>query len=209
MANNIRISLETDETRAVLHQMRQVLTSSEMNRAIAASLTRVGAMAKTKASREIRNKYKITKRELDKNFKQDRAAASKLSTTIYTWGRPIGLRDFKPKQMKKGVSVNITGTRKVVPHTFIAETMNGHIGVFGRGRYSEGGFKFRHQRQGKGLLNWGSGRWENDLEIWELKTVSQGVMFANDEVMSATIKTMQDALPGRLSHEMGRILARL
>ena len=95
------------------------LTKGQQRVAIMRALNRAGDGVKTDASREIRQIYRVKKATVDKSFGISRASAERLQVVVNVSGRPLSLAGFDPKQTRKGVSVNVKGQRKLIPHAFI------------------------------------------------------------------------------------------
>lgn len=95
------------------------LTSGKQRVAIMRALNRAGDGVRTDASREIRRVYRVKKSTVDKAFSVGRASAERLQVVVTITGRPLSLAGFDPKQTRKGVTVNIKGQRKLIPHAFI------------------------------------------------------------------------------------------
>ncbi len=97
--------------------------------------------ARTDASKEIRKEVAVKAKNVNKTFKVYKASAKrqKLAAGLESAGRALPLIAYQTRQLKKGVSVNVskdTG-KSVVPHAFIAQMPSGHKGVFQRQVRSE------------------------------------------------------------------------
>jgi hypothetical protein len=88
-------------------------------RAIARALNRAADGVQTDASREIRGIYKLKKATVDKAFSVKRATPDNHVAVVTVRGRPLSLAGFGARQTKKGVTVNVKGTRKLIPGAFI------------------------------------------------------------------------------------------
>lgn len=188
---NQDISIDISQAVKDLGNIKRSLSTSNFNTALARTINRVVMSGRTQASREIRKKYKIKKADLDKKLRTQKASRAKLNGQIITWGTPLPVKNFKPIQRKKGVSINIAGKRKTIDHAFIATMKSGYVGVFMRGKYRAQGFEYIP-----------GGR----LPITQLVTVSQGVMFANPQVMDRTRSQIDSMFGPRLEHEIKAIL---
>jgi hypothetical protein len=122
------------------------LKSSQMNRAVAIALNRTADGVQTEAIRMIRDTHRILRREVARAFTIRRAYAGRLEAMVFASGRPLNVIGFEArpsqpggKRPKLGVSVNIKGTRKVIPGSFVVRIPNnGYLGVFmrkGRSRF--------------------------------------------------------------------------
>ena len=165
------------------------LTDSQFNLGVARAINFVAAKAKTKASRDIREIYKIRAKDISKAITVKKASRQTLTGFIVATGNPLPLIAFGARQTKTGVSVNIMGTRKVVKRAFIATLKSGHRGVFARGQYGDAKFIFGKAR----------------LPITELTTVSVPRSFMTDKVLKAMESQISQDFPDRLLHELTRI----
>jgi hypothetical protein len=95
------------------------LKSREMPRAISMALNRAADGVRVDASREIRTRYKIKVATVNKAFSIQRATPSRLVSMIRVRGRPLSLGGFSARQVRKGVTVNVKGTRKLITHAFV------------------------------------------------------------------------------------------
>lgn len=198
------VYLKVDISKAVndLNALGRRVRPSVFNTAMARAINRATTSGKTHGSRQIRSKYKILKKDLDPKMKRTAANRSRLTSSVITWGTPMSLRNFKPVQRKKGVSVNIAGKRKVLKHAFLAPAYPrsrterfqgpGMLQVFIRGKYGQHGVEYVP-----------GGR----LPIVKVVTVSQGVMFSNPTVIEETRDQIDRVLTNRLPHEINAILS--
>ncbi len=170
------------------------LSGQVFHRAVAVALNRTAAKVKSGASREIRKEYKIRAKDISKDMRLSKAAAQKLKAGVISIGRPIPIMSFGARQTKKGVTANISGTRKRFPGAFIVRMSSGHIGVFARGKYKAGKFHSRHTRVKPWHLN--------DTTITELKTLSVPVAFSQDVIMQHLTQKIDSEFP----IELGRVL---
>ena len=204
MAKNI--SIDISQPLALLKNLGRKVAPSVINLALARAINRVTASGKTAASREIRRKYRIKKRDLDKNMSTPKASRVKPVGSIFTWGKPISLNYFSPKQNKRGVSVNISGQRKTIPHAFLAAMPPRDA----RGRLQGPGRRGVYIRSAKGYsqksIEYTPG---GRLPIVRMVSLSQGTMFANPLVIDKTLQRVGDMFPPRMEHELRFILSGL
>lgn len=205
------ITINSKDTRELIKEMRRRLGERETGKAIASALNRVSAMGKTKASAQIRARYRIKKQDLDKRMGTNKASYKHLRAQIWSHGVPIPVHLFKYKQMKKGVRVTILGRTSVIPHAFVATMRNGHKGVFARGHYGPSGFIHRTSRSTRGRYHRKKGstgrmQLQNDLPITQLTTVSQGPMFSHPTVIEPVMHRVEDMLGVRIAHELDVLL---
>lgn len=189
--------------RRTIRELAMRLGPRQTGKAIASALNRVSAMGKTKASSQIRSRYRIKKGDLDKRMGTTKASWKHQKASIYSHGVPIPVHLFKPRQTKKGVRVTILGKSNTIPHAFMATMRSGHRGVFARGHYTASGFEFRHKRK-RDQMNRTR---KNDLPITQLTTISQGPMFSHPTVIQPVISRVEDMLGIRIEHELNAILA--
>lgn len=100
---------------------------ADMNRAVAMALNRTATGVRVDASREIRARYKVKVATVNKAFSTQRATASSLTAVVRVRGRPLSLANFSARQTKRGVTVNVKGTRKLVAHAFL-RTLRTNLG---------------------------------------------------------------------------------
>lgn len=182
----MRISVNHDIEAAAAHF--EALSQGLKNKATVRALNRVADMAKTAASKEIRQTYRIKARDLSAMLKVRKASvrAIYLEAAVSASGRAsIPIVGFAARQTKKGVTVSVTrgGGRKLLPGAFIATMKNGKVGVW--------------DRQGK-----------KRLPIKELFTIGVPYQFAARKTVEAMARIVRDKFPERLQHELDRELAR-
>lgn len=153
---------------------RRRYSTTIVKRATRSALNKTIRSARTVASTEIRKKYNIKKKDLDKRtMKVIRARSSNLTSKIVVRSRPISLIFYAARQLKKGVKLTIfKGKRILLPHTFLTTVKAGvagaaHTGVF--------------KRRGK-----------ERLPVAEPKSISPSSMFASDNVMPKVRRTIRD-----------------
>lgn len=186
------------------------LTNDEFKLGVARAINHTLAKAKTASSREMRMVYAISAKDVNKAMSIRRANSNQPYGFIITQGRPIPLKNFKPRQTNAGVSVMIKkGMRTTVKGAFMPTMPSGHTGVFARGKYGKSDFQFRHNRVravgGYKLVN---GRWRpvvNDLEINEVSTLTVPKAFSNAVVINNIFKQIETDFPTRMMHELLRI----
>lgn len=95
------------------------LTHGEQRLAMSRALNRAAEGVRTDASSKIRETYKVKKATVDKAFGVSKSSPDRLQAVVSVNGRPLSLAGFGARQTKKGVTVNVKGTRKLIPHAFI------------------------------------------------------------------------------------------
>lgn len=187
------------------------LSKSQVDTVLSRTINRTLNTGRTAGVRDIRKEYPgVTQRDLEgkpkgggKGTKMfvSNATKAKLTGSLNATGTPMSLRAFKPRQVRRGVTVRIKGTRVLFPHSFLIKKFGNT--VFSRGNYrTGGGFDYRNKR-----VNTKKG--SSDLPITTRVTVSQGVMFYNPSVMSKTLKRINEIFPKRFEHEISYILSGL
>jgi hypothetical protein len=187
-----------DAVRGIRSQFAHLKSQSEVNSTIARAINHTAAKAKTAASRQIRDRYKIRAKDLKPAIKVHKANRTNLEAAVMAVGRPLPIYAFGARQTKRGVSVNVMGKRQVIRSAFVATMKSGHTGVFARGGYKGYQFDFRRQRVQ---------RTGPDLSINEITTSSVPKMMANEIVISHLERIMSEQFPARLQHEVSRMLA--
>lgn len=172
------------------------LTGREFRSGVARAINHTAAKARTQASKEIRSEYRIRAKDLRPALTTTKASAQNIEGRLVAKGKNLPLLAFGAKQNKRGVSVNVTGQRKQIRSAFIATMRSGHKGVFARGHYKGGSFRFRDKR----IKTSGP-----DLPITELTTVAVPIAMQNRKVLEATERLIVSNFPQRLRHELLRI----
>ena len=122
-----------------------------------------------------------SQKEVEKELRKIRATPSRLTFIIIGLGRPWSLKRFKPKQRKRGVSAKPWGVSRVFPGTFVPEALHGHV------------FK-----------RVGTAR----LPIKKLWGPSVPKEMMDDAVFQALVAKVDERLPNRLLHHLGRALGK-
>ena len=169
---------------------------SKLNQGIARALNRTIAMAQTQANKSVRSTYKVKAKDIRKTMVISKAKQNNLTSTIKVSARPLPIYAFGARQTKKGVSINITGKRKLIKSAFIATMKSGHTGVYGRGRYVGTEFQYRTKRVNKR---------GPDTPIEEFYTASPFSMVTNAAVSRAVADKINQNFTNRLAHELSRM----
>lgn len=175
------------------------LSADKFAAAIARSLNRTASSAKTLASREIRKTHKIPARELSKTITIRKASGrdDRLQADVQAEGKPLPAMAFGARQTRKGVTIDVKGSRKLLPGMFILTMKSGHKGVFARvqteGTYKDGELLGRRKRVNK------TG---SDLPIGEVKSVGVPRAFSNAAVIKALEAKSHETFPPTLLHEL-------
>ena len=169
-----------------------------LDKAIPRALNRVGAMAITQASRQLRAEgYNFTSSEIKDAFLQRKATAGNYVTTLKVRRKTKSLMEFNPRESKAGVTVRIHGQAKLIKGAFIAQRLNGKSGVFIEDK-SAGKVVLRRQKQYK---RGSRGGW-NSLPARKLYGPSVGGVYGNDRIQQLMNDFIALKFKERLTHEI-------
>jgi hypothetical protein len=174
-----------------------VIRREVVNKATVRALNKTGAIARTAASREIRQAgYNIAARAIKDNVELKRARPGELRVTVRAAGRPVPLIAFGARQTRAGVSVKVKEGRKLIKGAFIATMPTGHKGVFTR-------VGNRHKRVRRdGRASW------SGLPIREMYGPSVPAAFRNQVVQDALRRVARARFPAIFEHELRYLLRR-
>jgi hypothetical protein len=183
---SVSISVKHDIDQALAQF--ETLASNLRGQAVVRALNRVGAMAKTEASRQIRAEYKMKASDVNAAITVRRASvrSTTIEVDVVAKGRhSVPLVNFSATQTKTGVSVTIkrSSGRKKFGGAFIATMKNGHRGVFKR-------------------------RTKSRLPIDEIFTIGVPYQFAARKTVDAMQRIVRDKFPERLLHELEQAMKR-
>lgn len=180
MANNIRIDVRANFRQIAAQfesQTRKVIESAAVS-----ALNRAATTVRAASSREIRAEYNLKSAAVRDQIVIHRARRGQVTASIVVSGQRIPLIDFGARQTRTGVSVSVKrGSRKLIPHAFLATMRSGHHGVFVRAGSTKP-LIFRHGR-GSRIQSHGS-----DLPIVELTSVSLPRAFLKRKIQAALQK---------------------
>lgn len=172
--------------------------SSILEKAIPRALNRVGSMAITTGARELRaDGYNFKISEIKDAFRQSKASAGNLVTTLKVRRRTKSLMEFSPRESKAGVTVQIHGQRKLIKGAFIAQRLNGVSGVFIEDK-TAGKIIVRRQKEYK---RGSRGGWQT-LPAKKLYGPSVGGVYANERIQSTMQRFITEKFEERLRHEI-------
>ena len=120
---------------ADIRQVERMLTRLERTvvpKATVRALNKTGITVRKEGSQAIRKDRKLKARDVKKRLVIFRANRHKMSVIISGSGKAVPLGAYPARQVKRGVRVNVKGTRKLVKGAFIATMRSGHKGVFKR-----------------------------------------------------------------------------
>jgi len=156
-------------------------------KATSRALNRVIQMARTDASKTIRQQYAFKAAEVKATMRIFNASQYKLEATLNSKGKRTPLIKMGARQKAKGVSVKIGKQRKLIKGAFIATMKSGHTGVFIRLEGTVAG------KRGKPILN---------RKIKELYTIGVPEAFGARVVSQSMVALVKDKFPERLQHEI-------
>jgi hypothetical protein len=156
---------------------------------------------KTDASAEIRKELNAKKSGVDKGITLLQATVTKLSASVVVTGQAIPLIDFiGTSQTKTGVSVLVkkTGTRKIIPRTFVATLKSGHKGVFWREWHDKTASPAGKKRN----IPFAKLPKKYRLPMSERYGPGAPDIMSNTPVMTAVLKKADDRLHKNILHEL-------
>lgn len=131
MANNFRIDVRSNLKDIALKF--EAATQKQIDAASVRALNRTATTVRAAASREIRQEYNIKAAGIRHQIAIERARRGHVTASVVVSGRRIPLVDFSARQTRAGVTVQVKrGSRKFIPHAFLATMRSGHHGVFVR-----------------------------------------------------------------------------
>lgn len=111
--------------RALIADMRSSgLTQSAQSRAVVRALNLAATRARTAVAREITKRYKMKYGYVLDLIQIEHASPDRLLVALKVSGRPLSVARFEPRQVRAGVSVNITRSRKLIKGAFIRTLTN-------------------------------------------------------------------------------------
>ena len=125
----MQVTLSSD-----IKQLRNNLSKLErevLPQAINRSINRVGAKSQTQVRRHVAKEVGITQKVLNQRgfFARIRSSVRTQTFSIIVKYGAIPLKDFNPRQTKKGVTARAWGKRKVYEGAFVSETLGRHVYV--------------------------------------------------------------------------------
>lgn len=205
MANDIDINVQ-----GAISKLRSEfleMTGANFRTAVARAINHSIAKGRTQSTKAIRARYKVKSSDIKSHMHLKRAKAANLTATISLSMRPLPVHAFGARKVKKGVSVNITGKRRVIRGAFMATMASGHKGVWGRGSYASGkdfAWRKKASKQADRKASKITGQL-SDVPIEEIVTASPYSMITHQAVADQVSKQLERDFPGRLLHELKRI----
>lgn len=127
MPDPIRMKVTFDEAacRRSLGRVRQAVIDKALPRA----LNRTATSVRAEAVRIIRRGRQVKAKTVREAIAIRRATRALLVAEVIVSGRPIPLRDYAARQTGRGVTVNVTGRRKLIPGAFQVQKIGSHVFV--------------------------------------------------------------------------------
>lgn len=154
-------------------------SDKQLEKALYFAKNRALNTVKTELARGVPKKYDTKQKTI-----RDRTRVNKNTGEVSVKGSPIRLFKFRvtPTSPKRQlVTASVKRARKSLPHAFVAQMRNGHIGIFERAK-------------------------ESRYPIRQLYSVSAPQMAGNEEVLEGAMERASIVFDERLSHEIGRLM---
>lgn len=154
-------------------------SDKQLEKALYFAKNRALNTVKTELARGVPKKYDTKQKTI-----RDRTRVNIDAGEVSVTGSPIRLFKFRvtPTSPKRQlVTASVKRARKSLPHAFVAQMRNGHIGIFERAK-------------------------ESRYPIRQLYSVSAPQMAGNEEVLEGAMERASIVFDERLSHEIGRLL---
>lgn len=111
---NLRIRFDEREARRSLGRVHQQVIDKALPRA----LNKTAVAVRAEAVRVIRRGRQVKAGTIREAIAIRRANKALMVAEVIVSGRPIPLRDFAARQTRRGVTVNVSGRRKLIPGAF-------------------------------------------------------------------------------------------
>lgn len=154
-------------------------SDKQLEKALYFAKNRALNTVKTELARGVPKKYDTKQKTI-----RDRTRVNKNAGEVSVTGSPIRLFKFRvtpTSPRREIVTASVKRVRKSLPHAFVAQMRNGHIGIFERST-------------------------ESRYPISQLYSVSAAQMAGNEEVLEGAMERASIVFDERLSHEIGRLL---
>lgn len=154
-------------------------SDKQLEKALYFAKNRALNTVKTELARGVPKKYDTKQKTI-----RDRTRVNKNTGEVSVTGSPIRLFKFRvtpTSPRRQLVTASVKRARKSLPHAFVQQMSNGHIGIF--------------EREGK-----------ERYHIKQLYSVSEAQMAGNEEVLEGAMERASIVFDERLSHEIGRLL---
>lgn len=154
-------------------------SDKQLEKALYFAKNRALNTVKTELARGVPKKYDTKQKTI-----RDRTRVNKNTGEVSVKGSPIRLFKFRvtpTSPRRQLVTASVKRVSKSLPHAFVAQMSNGHIGIFERSQ-------------------------ESRYPIRQLYSVSAAQMAGNKEVLEGAMERASIVFDERLSHEIGRLL---
>lgn len=154
-------------------------SDKQLEKALYFAKNRALNTVKTELARGVPKKYDTKQKTI-----RDRTRVNKNTGEVSVKGSPIRLFKFRvtpTSPRRQLVTASVKRARKSLPHAFVQQMSNGHIGIF--------------ERVGK-----------SRYPIRQLYSVSAPQMAGEQEVLEGAMERASIVFDERLSHEIGRLL---
>lgn len=175
-------------TISVKHNLKGVslaytdLADKLVNQATVRALNSTATTVRAEAARKVGKSYNIRIGAAKSQMLIRRATRGNVKAVITVSGRPIPLVEFDARQTRRGVSVKVKGSRKVIGPAFIATMKTGHRGVF--------------------IRELVGGKRAGRTPIKQLFALSLPVAFSQDQIMDALLASASLRFIETLRQEM-------
>ncbi len=168
---------------------RLSLAGDKASLVLARAINHTGPKARTQVIRALAKQTSLPQKTIRAAVRQTKASTSTLVYRLDAAGGDVALKFFKPRETRQGVSAFVRGQRQLFDRTFLKG------GSFASGRVPL-------KMGGQVFLRIGR---RTDLE-----RQTSGVVIPAEMVDGASAKafeeTVEGALPGRIEHELARLL---
>lgn len=169
-----------------------------VEKAIPRALNRTAEMARTEASRRMRDDgYNYTAGEIKAAMSLFKASTGRLVASIKVKRQVKSLMLFSPRESKAGVTVKVHGAKKLIKGAFIGQLRNGRQGVYVEDK-AAGKTVVRHSKQYK---KGGRGGW-HDFPIRKLYGPSVGGSYSTARIQEIMEQMIRSTFMDRLQHEI-------
>ncbi|WP_099863766.1 hypothetical protein [Pararhizobium haloflavum] len=197
MAKNPLVVIETrDEVLERYGNMLGALGEREAHKALARAVNRVTNTVHSRVVRAVAKQTSLTAGRVRKEIKKRQVrpgGMGALEGVIWATGRPLPLKEFRPKQFSWGVRAKVWGQTQRFPGAFI------YAGTYRSGIYVGNGHVFTNTRG----PNTRSGR-NNAVEMMFGPSIPEEMVRGESRrTFEQTVATM---LPQRVFHEISRAL---
>ncbi|RKY09837.1 MAG: hypothetical protein DRP56_02040 [Planctomycetota bacterium] len=129
---NVNVKFDQRQLKRVQSMLRDIPRA--MPKVMSRGINNTTKKARTKITRELSKKTKLTQKTVRSKIRFNKATYRKWAAVLSISPRGIPLIQLKAKQLKSGVSFTnpVTASREKLPHAFIAKMPSGHTGVFER-----------------------------------------------------------------------------